>query len=287
MVGETAQVRRWRRNRRGGRSWGLSVLLAAIVVVIDLPIISMILNSFQRTEQILTGSGLIPRAVTLANYRYLSSRTPFWTYFGNSVAIALGGTLLSILAAALAGYSLSRFRSAVITGYSRLLLMVQMFPLILALIPLFILFRELSLVNTRTSVILLYTVVHLPFATWMFKAFFDAIPRELEEAAQIDGASRLQAFWRIVLRLSGPGVAAVTIFSFLFSYNEYLIASIFLRDENKMTIPVGIQMFMQQYATDWGSLMAAATLAMLPTFVFFLFVQRYMVYGAVAGAVKG
>jgi ABC-type glycerol-3-phosphate transport system permease component len=103
----------------------------------------------------------------------------------------------------------------------------------------------------------------------------------------IDGATRLQAFFRVVLRLSGPGLAAVTIFSFLFNYNEYLIASIFLRDEDKMTIPVGIQMFMQQYQTDWGSLMAAATLAMLPAFVFFLLVQRYMVYGAVAGAVKG
>jgi ABC-type glycerol-3-phosphate transport system permease component len=162
-----------------------------------------------------------------------------------------------------------------------------MFPLILTLIPLFILFRNLGLVNTRTSVVLIYTVVQLPFATWMFKAFFDAIPRELEEAAMIDGTSRFGAFWRIVLRLSGPGIAAVTIFTFLFSYNEYLIASIFLRDEAKMTIPVGIQMFMQQYQTDWGSLMAAATLAMLPTFVLFMVVQKYMVYGAVAGAVKG
>jgi ABC-type glycerol-3-phosphate transport system permease component len=121
----------------------------------------------------------------------------------------------------------------------------------------------------------------------MFKAFFDAIPRELEEAAQVDGSSRIGAFWRSVLRLSGPGIAAVTIFSLLFSYNEYLIASIFLRDEGKMTIPVGVQMFMQQFQTDWGSLMAAATLAMLPTVVFLLFVQKSMVYGAVAGSVKG
>ena len=286
MAVATASVGRRRARRRQGRNWGLCALLAAIVVLVNLPIISMILNSFKRTEEILAG-GLAPRALSLTNYRYLTERTPFWTYFGNSIFIGLAGTLLGIIAAALAGYSLSRYRSPAITGYSRLLLMVQMFPLILTLIPLFILFRGLGLVNTRTSVILLYTVVHLPFATWMFKAFFDAIPRELEEAAQIDGASRLQAFWRIVLRLSGPGVAAVTIFSFLFSYNEFLIASVFLRDEDKMTIPVGIQMFMQQYATDWGSLMAAATLAMLPTFVFFLLVRRYMVYGAVAGAVKG
>jgi ABC-type glycerol-3-phosphate transport system permease component len=275
------------RRASSANRWLLSALLAAIVLLVNLPILAMILNSLKPTAEILSGGRLLPEALSLANYRYLTERTPFWTYFANSFAIALGGTALTIVAAALAGYSLSRYRSAGATGFSRLLLMVQMFPLILSLIPLFILFRNLGLVNTRTSVILIYTVVHLPFATWMFKAFFDAIPRELEEAAMIDGATRLAAFWRVVLRLSGPGVAAVTIFSFLFSYNEYLIASIFLRDEDRMTIPVGIQMFMQQFQTDWGSLMAASTLAMLPTFVLFLFVQKYMVYGAVAGAVKG
>ncbi len=274
--------------RRGGsRNWALSAMLAVIVVVVNLPIITMVINSFKTTDQILAGNDLLPRTLTFANYHYITERTPFWTYFANSFLVAIGATLLSIFAAALAGYALSRFAYPLIRGYSSILLMVQMFPLILALIPLFILFRNLGLVNTRLSVILLYSVVNLPFATWMFRAYFDAIPRELEEAAMIDGATRLQAFFRVVLRLSGPGVAAVTIFSFLFNYNEYLIASIFLRDDAKMTIPVGIQMFMQQYQTDWGSLMAAATLAMLPAFVFFLLVQRYMVYGAVAGAVKG
>jgi ABC-type glycerol-3-phosphate transport system permease component len=277
-----------RTTRRGdSRNWALSALLTVIVIVVNLPIITMAINSFKTTDQILAGNNLLPRSLTLVNYHYITERTPFWTYFGNSFMVSIGATLLSIFAAALAGYAMSRFAYRLIRGYSSLLLMVQMFPLILALIPLFILFRNLGLVNTRLSVILLYSVVNLPFATWMFRAYFDAIPRELEEAAMIDGATRLQAFFRVVLRLSGPGVAAVTIFSFLFNYNEYLIASIFLRDEDKMTIPVGIQMFMQQYQTDWGSLMAAATLAMLPAFVFFLLVQRYMVYGAVAGAVKG
>ena len=268
-------------------AWSLSALLLGIVIIVNMPIIAMFINSLRSTDDILSTRGLSLSHLSLHNYRYLIDRTPFFTYLGNSVAISLGGTVLSIVAAALAGYSLSRFRGPVLTGYSRLLLLIQMFPLILALIPLFILFRNLGLVNTRTSVILLYTVVHLPFATWMFRAYFDAIPRDLEDAAMVDGSTRIGAFVRIVLRLSGPGVAAVTIFSFLFSYNEYLIASIFLRDERSMTVPVGIQMFIQQFQTDWGSLMAAATLAMLPTFVLFLFVQRFMVYGAVSGAVKG
>lgn len=273
--------------RRERRKWHLSALMLVIVVVVNLPIILMVLNSFRSTEEILSSDSIFPERPSLDNFQYLSERTSFWTYFTNSIVIAIGGTAVTIVLAGLAGYALSRFRSKTITVYSRGLLMVQMFPLILMLIPLFILFRELNLINTRTSVVLLYSVVHLPFATWMFKAFFDSIPRDLEEAAQVDGASRFGAFWRVVLRLSGPGIAAVTIFSFLFSYNEYLIANIFLRDEERMTIPVGVQMFMQQFGADWGSLMAASTLAMLPTVVFFLFVQKYMVYGAVAGAVKG
>jgi ABC-type glycerol-3-phosphate transport system permease component len=121
----------------------------------------------------------------------------------------------------------------------------------------------------------------------MAKSFFDTIPRELEEAAQVDGCSKFQAFLRIVLPLSGPGMAAVSIFSFLFSYNEFFVGSVFLRDEGSMTVPIGMQMFMQQFATDWGSLMAAATLAVIPTFILFLMVQKYITYGAVAGGVKG
>lgn len=267
--------------------WHLSALMLVIVIILNLPIILMVLNSFRSTEEILTSDSIFPESPTLANFQYLSERTAFWTWFGNSIVVAIGGTAVTIVLAGLAGYALSRFRGKPITAYSRGLLMVQMFPLILMLIPLFILFRELGLINTRISVILLYSVVHLPFATWMFRAFFDSIPRDLEEAAQVDGSSRFGAFWRIVLRLSGPGIAAVTIFSFLFSYNEFLIANIFLRDDEKMTVPVGVQMFMQQFGSDWGSLMAASTLAMLPTVIFFLFVQKYMVYGAVAGAVKG
>lgn len=273
--------------RKERAHWERSTLMLLIVLVVNLPIILMILNAFRSTEEILSSDSIFPESPSFDNFRYLTERTSFWTYFGNSMAIAIGGTAVTIVFAGLAGYALSRYRATAISAYSRLLLMVQMFPLILMLIPLFILFRELNLINTRTSVVLLYSVVHLPFATWMFKAFFDSIPSDLEEAAQVDGSSRFGAFWRIVLRLSGPGIAAVTIFSFLFSYNEYLIASIFLRDEEKMTVPVGVQMFMQQFGADWGSLMAASTLAMLPTVIFFLFVQKYMVYGAVAGAVKG
>ena len=162
-----------------------------------------------------------------------------------------------------------------------------MFPVILALIPLFVLFRKLGLINNPLSVIILYTVFQLPFATWMARSFFDTIPRDLEDAAMVDGCSRLRALIWIVLPLSGPGIAAISIFSFLFSYNEFFVANIFLRDESAMTLPVGITMFMQQYATDWGSLMAAAAVTLIPTFLLFLGIQKYIAYGAVGSGLKG
>jgi len=274
-----------RARRRQGRI--LFCLMTVIVIVINFPIITMVLNSFRTTDQILSSASLVPESFSLVNFEFLTNRTSYWRYFANSMLVSGVNTAIGIAAAALAGYAISRYRLFWLQGYSRGLLMVQMFPIILALIPLFILFRALGLINSPLSVIIIYTVVHLPFATWMFKAFFDTIPRELEEAAQIDGCTRFQAFYRIVLPLSGPGTAAVAIFSFLFSYNEFFIASVFLREESVMTLPVGIQMFVGQYATDWGSLMAAATLTMIPTFLLFMFVQKYLMYGAVAGGVKG
>jgi ABC-type glycerol-3-phosphate transport system permease component len=263
------------------------LIVLAVALAINCPIIFMVLNSFQTTEQMLASTNIMPEHYTLANYAFLLARTPYVTFFFNSGLIAIASTILTLIAAGLAGYALSRWHGTMLATYSRALLMVQMFPIIMALIPLFIIFKALGLINSPLSVILVYAAVHLPFATWMFRAFFDTIPKELEEAALVDGCSRLRAFYGIVLPLSGPGLAAVAIFSFLFSYNEFFVASVFLRDDTVMTIPVGVQMFMQQYATDWGSLMAAATLTMVPTFIFFMFVQKYMVYGGIAGGVKG
>jgi ABC-type glycerol-3-phosphate transport system permease component len=201
--------------------------------------------------------------------------------------VSIAAACLCVIIASLAGYAMSRYKGWVVTSYSRFLLMIQMFPLILAIIPLFILFRNLNLINNPLSVIFIYTVANLSFSTWMFKSFFDGIPRELEESASVDGCTPLQGLVRIVLPLAGPGTIAVAIFSFLLAFNEFFIANVFLRQESSMTLPVGIQIFTQQFGSDWGSLMAAATLTMLPTFCLFLFVQKYMLYGAIGAGVKG
>jgi ABC-type glycerol-3-phosphate transport system permease component len=273
--------------KKGVGKWLLFLSLLLMVIIINLPIITMVFNSFKSNGEILVSKKILPIHYTLENYKNLNSTSKFWEQFKNSAIVSLYGTGFSIIIAAFAGYAVSRYRSRFISSFSSALLMLQMFPAILVLIPLFIMFRNMHLVDTYFSVILLYLVANLPFAIWMYKGFFDSIPKELEEAAWIDGCTRLQSFIRIVLPVSAPGVAAVAIFSFLFTWNEYLIASVFLRSEGSMTIPVGLQMFMQQYAADWGSLTAASTLALLPVFIFFLFVQKYMIYGSVAGSVKG
>lgn len=266
--------------------WSLSGLMLVIVIFLNMPIILMVLNSFQTTEQMLLSRSVIPAVFSLENYRGLT-QTPFFQYFRNSLVVSLGATTVSVTAAVLGGYALSRYRNGLLQGYATALFAVQMFPVILALIPLFLIFQPLGLINTPFSVIIVYAMVNLPFITWMARSYFDTIPRELEEAALIDGCGPIEAFLRIVLPLSGPGIAATAIFAFLFSYNEFFIANVFLRTTNAMTLPVGIRMFMDQFSTDWGSLMAAASLMMLPTLVLFMFVQKFIAHGAVAGGVKG
>jgi ABC-type glycerol-3-phosphate transport system permease component len=269
------------------RKWLFLMVGLAIVLIVDFPILTVALNSFRTTENILSSQNILPTEPTLANYFYINTRTHFWTFLFNSGLVAFGSTALGILLASLAGFAMSRFRARLLGTYNQALLIVQMFPLILAIIPLFVFFRQLDMVNNFVPVMLVYTVTQLPFSTWMLRSYFDSIPRELDEAAKVDGCSPLRGFTQIILPLATPGITAVAIFSFLFSYNEFFISSIFLRDENRMTMPVGIQSFMQQYSSDWGSLMASATLAMVPTLILFLFIQKYLISGAIAGAVKG
>jgi ABC-type glycerol-3-phosphate transport system permease component len=275
------------RNRTPLAGWGLTAFVGVVVVVINLPIIVMVLNSLQTNEEILARATLLPSHPSLQNYRFLMAETPFLTYLRNSVLTALGATCFSLACAVLAGYALSRFRNRLLDAYGTALFAVQMFPIILALIPLFLLFRPLGLIDNPLSVIIVYGMINLPFVTWMARSYFDTIPRELEEAALIDGCGHFGAFFRIVLPLSGPGLAAVAIFAFLLAYNEFFVANVFLRTQQAMTLPVGIQMFLQQFATDWGSLTAAASVTMLPTLILFLFVQKFITHGAIAGGVKG
>lgn len=263
----------------------LILILASLVA--NLPIITMVLNSFKSNSEIMISNKLLPVHWTLDNYQFVNEKSAFWQQFGNSVYVTAISLVLTIIIGALAGYAISRFRTFISGTFSVLLLLLQMFPIILVLLPLFITFRSLHLNNTLTSVIIIQSAANLPFSVLMFKGFFDTIPKEIEEAAWMDGCSRWITFSKIVLPISGPGIAAVSIFSILFSWNDYLIVNTFVKKESLMTVPVGLQLFMQQNSTEWGSLTAAASLSTLPVLIFLFFVQKYMAYGSAAGSVKG
>jgi ABC-type glycerol-3-phosphate transport system permease component len=276
-----------RHRKKRVRAWILSVFLLLVVLFINMPVILTAINSLRPKNDILSGSTLVPKHVTTDNYTAVLEKTDFSRWFTNSVVLSLFATVLIVIFSALAGYSLSRYRTKINATYSSTLMVFQLFPMVLALIALFILFRQLGLMGTFTPAVLLYLVMGLPFCTWMFKGFFDSIPRELEEAARVDGCTSFGAMVRIVIPLAGPGAAAVAIYAFLLAYNEYMVASGFLQKATLWTVPLGLRSFIQQNTTEWGQMLAASTLAVLPPLVLFLIVQKWMIRGMAAGAVKG
>lgn len=273
--------------RRRVSAWILAITLLIVMLITNTPLILTFINSLRPTTDILSGSTLFPSNVSWDNYVAVSEGTRYWLWFRNSVTIALVTTAVTLIAAGFAGYSMSRYKTRVNAVYSSALMVFQLFPIVLSVIALFITFRTLGLINTPVPAIVLYIVMSLPFCTWMFKGFFDSIPFELEEAARIDGASSFRAMRSIVLPLAGPGAAAVAIFAFLQSYNEFMVASAFLVNAEVQTIPIGLRNFIMQYRTEWGQMLAASTMAALPPLILFLLVQKWMIRGMAAGAVKG
>lgn len=232
-----------------------------------------------------------PVEPTLQNYVKLldpsnSVGQEFLRYFWNSFYVSMATTILGVAVAVPAAYAFSRFRFPGRTFLFFSVLLRNMFPAVVFLVPLFLLMRWLGLVNTHGSLILTYLTFGLPLSIWLLKGFFDNIPIQLEQAARIDGATRFQAFFLIVMPLSSPGIIATSIFSFIGAWNEYVYAYTFLSKQESMTLPVGIQRFFTEFATDWPGLMAATFLMSVPVVVLFLVLQKYFVRALTEGAVK-
>lgn len=270
------------------RAWlrrlGIAALFVAVAIV-NLPVIVVVLNAF-KTAGDLASNALLPTALTFDSFRIIE-HSSFGTWMVNSLIVAGFGTLLAVVAAIFGGYALSRFRQRGLEGYSRLLLAVQMVPVVLTLLPLFLVLKRLDLIDTYLGLILIYGALLLPFSTWIARAFFDSIPADLEEAAWMDGCSRVQTLVRVVAPLAAPGLVSIGILCFITAWNEYLLASVFLRSNELLTVGVGLQLFSQQLSTQLGPVMAGATVAMIPSLLVYLLFQRYFVSGALAGAVKG
>lgn len=227
----------------------------------------------------------LPQSATLDHYRELISRTTFAGNLFNSFVIATGAAALGLSVSIPAAYAFSRFRfrarRTLMTGF----LVINMFPVVLLIIPLFILMKNLGLLDTFLGVILGHSTFAIPFAIWMLTSYFNAIPRELDEAAMIDGASRQEAIRLIVLPLVMPGVVTAGIYIFITSWNEYLFAMM-LSGQNVRTVTVALQLFIGEFTIQWGLLTAGGTLIALPVTILFLLVQRRLVSGLTAGAVK-
>jgi N,N'-diacetylchitobiose transport system permease protein len=282
--------RRWtRRARRAGLN-----LLGLLVALITLfPIFWMVSTALKPPTEIysLTPHPL-PAHPTLSNFRAVIDGSviglPYWNFLKNSLFVTLTAVVASSLIALLAAIAVARFRFRFRTTYLIMLLIVQMLPQQALVIALYIDFRSLNLLDSLVGLIVVYTAFALPVTIWMLRSFVAAVPREMEEAAAIDGAGPVRVFWRILLPLVAPGLVATSVFAFVFAYNEFIFALTFLNvDTAKFTLPLYVQYFYGRNGANWGAIMAASTLFTIPVVAFFLFVQRRLSVGLTAGAVKG
>ncbi|MBM6595147.1 carbohydrate ABC transporter permease [Microvirga pudoricolor] len=258
----------------------------AILVFALAPYIWMVLTSIKpQAELSLWPVRYLPENATLDHYRELISRTSFAGNLLNSFIIAAGAAILGLAVSIPAAYAFSRFRfrgrRMLMTGF----LVINMFPVVLLIIPLFVLMKNLALLDTFLGVILGHSTFAIPFAIWMLTSYFNAIPKDLDEAAMIDGATRVQTIRLIVLPLVAPGVVTAGIYIFITSWNEYLFAMM-LSGQSVRTVTVALQLFIGEFTIQWGLLTAGGTLIALPVTILFLLVQRRLVGGLTAGAVK-
>jgi multiple sugar transport system permease protein len=276
------------KGRRVLRFTLLYAVLAVLTALALLPFYWMAVSSFRAPAALFSSRpSLWPSDPVLVHYATVLLRTRFVAQFKNSLIVALCTTLACILTGSFAGYSLSRFRFRGKLFVSITIFLAMMFPATVVLIPMFLVFRTLRLLNTYGGLVIAYATFALPFCTWMMKGFFDSIPVELEEAAIVDGCSKAGALFRIALPLAAPGVAATAMFGFLLAWNEYLFALTLTTSEDMRTLPVGLTLFSGEYYTNYGALMAASLMVCVPVLVFFFYTNKYMIQGLTAGAVKG
>jgi multiple sugar transport system permease protein len=280
---------RSRTSRIAKRGVAYATIAVALVVTL-FPVYWIAVNSFKLDIDIFAvPPEWFPFNPTLKHYDAAFVQRPFLLYALNSFIIAVASTLVSLVFGTLAGYALARFRYPGQWRYqiSFWILSTRMMPPIVTIIPLYIAFNYLDMLNTKTAVAIAYTAFNLPFATWMMKSYFQDLPVELEEAAIVDGDTRWGAFLRVALPLARPGLAATAIFCLIVSWNEFLLALILTLTARSQTLPIGIAGRVTQYTTYWGEISAAGFMACIPIMIFAFIVQKHLVRGLSFGAVKG
>jgi multiple sugar transport system permease protein len=262
--------------------------LIFFLLVILVPFWWITTMSFKTYEQIQFATSIyVPRPFTWENYAGLWGETRFPLWLRNSFVTALVVTVVTTVVASLAGYAVARLRFPGRGAIASLILILYLVPPALLFIPLYRVLAEMGATNHLTALFLSYPTFTVPFCAWLLVGFFKALPEELEQAASIDGASRTQAFLRVILPLSGPGLVASAIFAFTLSWNEFLYALVFIQDESLLTVPVGLNLLIYGDVFHWGQLMAASVITTVPVIALYVFIHRWMVEGLAAGSVKG
>ena len=275
-------------NRRRWPSVWIGAGLTAFLLWTLFPLYWMVATSITPETQLFTWPlRYFPSAPTLAHYVGVLLQTDIPRYFGNSLSVSLVAAAATLAVAIPGGYALARYRFGGRKPTVLAFLVTQMIPIVVLIVPLFIVFRSLNLINTLYSLMIIYTVLNVPFCTMMMQGFFAGIPSELEEAAMVDGGTRLDAILRVAVPLARSGLIATFLFAFISAWNELLFAIMFLNSDQTFTLPIGLYTFISKYDVHWGRMMAGSTIALIPALAVFGFVQRYMVGGLVSGAVKG
>lgn len=287
------RAHRFRRLRRRSGKTVLNTVAIVVAIVTLLPILFMLSTSFKPATEIFSLTPhLLPSHPTLSNYGAVISGSaaglPYWDFLRNSLIVTVISVVASSLLSMLAAIAVARFKFRFRTTYLLMLLIVQMLPQQALVIALYLDFRAVNLLDSLVGLTILYTAFALPVTIFMLRNFVASVPRELEEAAAIDGAGPLRVFWNVLLPLVAPGMVTTSVFAFISAWNEFVFALTFMgTDESKYTLPIFVSYFQGEHSTAWGPVMAASTLFTVPVMIFFLIVQRRLRDGMVAGAVKG
>ncbi len=275
-------------TKKRGRKWLLGLAVSVTCLLAFFPAYWLVITSLTKREHLLENAGLFPplENLSLDAYVRIFRERPLEQWFLNSVVITGLTILLVLIISTLAAYSLSRFRFRSNRRIGYALLLACMLPPTLIIIPLYIIFSKLSLINSPIAVVLANTAITIPFATWMMKGFFDGIPISLEEAAQIDGCGILSSIVKVILPLSLPGIATTVIYVAVLSWSDFLFARTFLNDPTKWTITTGVYSMIGEHLIMWEEICAVSVVSILPITVLFMFFQKYLISGMALGAVK-
>ncbi len=266
-------------------SFGLHATLIVTSVIAVFPVLWVLLTSLKPAKHASTTAFF--KETTLANYTNLLNDTPFLTWFGNSLLVAGLTTVLGVFVSATTGYAVSRFRFPGMKPLMWTLLITQMFPVAVLIVPIYNIMSKMGLLNQPAGLVITYLTIAVPFCAWMMKGFFDTIPQEIDESGRVDGLNPFGTFWRLILPLAKPGLAVTAFYSFITAWGEVAYASAFMVGDENLTLAGGLQKFVNQYGAQWGPMTAASVLIAVPAAVVFVFVQRHLVAGMTAGATKG